>query len=184
MQKTMLSVKRSIFSTLCLIICLFIMSGCQSKPQAAVTQAVPTTIDQSGLPWSIIVVKWEVTNDLSGSQAAQQYNGDVVQIQYNEKPSDGKSFLLLDLSVTKQVAGASTFSWKNLYVKDSSGNHYARMENDTFLENYNFPRLKSTDLTLGENKGFACFEIPVDSAKGGLSLVYESTDESLELPLQ
>jgi hypothetical protein len=159
MHNMMLINKKLISLSFILMVSLSILVGCQTKPTVTET-TVQTVMDQSGLPWKIEVNKWEVTDDLSGSQAAQQYNGDVVQIQYNEKPSDGMSFLLVELTVTKQVAGALSFSWKNVSIKDSTGGRYARMANDTFLENYNFPRIKSTDLTLGENKGFACFEIP------------------------
>lgn len=186
-MKTMVSITKKLFF---LMIALAMLPGsltaCQKQvtPEQATTQAPAPTVDQSGFAWSIVVKKWEVSADLSGSQAAQQYNGDVTQIKYNEKPSDGNTFLLVDLIVTKQVAGASTFSWKNLSVRDSAGNLYARMENDTFLTNFNFPRLKSTDLTLGENKGFICFEIPTAAAKDPLSLVYAAADETVELPLQ
>jgi hypothetical protein len=147
------------------------------------TRSINSNIDQSEFPWSIQVLKWEIAQDLKGSQSIQQYNGDVTQLQFNDKPAEGKSFLLLELIVEKQISGSSTFYWQDLTIIDADGNSYSRMENDTFLQNYNFPRLKSTDLTLGTNKGFIAFEIPTEVVKNGLKLVYSSPDMNLELPL-
>lgn len=180
MQNIMSRNKPGLFFVTIFFFGCVIIAACQGKPS---TTTAPTAIDQSQFPWSVEVTKSEAVKDLSGSEAAQQYNGDVTQIQFVEKPADGDMFLLVELTVTKQVAGASTFAWKNLSVKDGSGNSYTRMENDTFLQNYNFPRLKSTNLTLGTNKGFICFEIPAEAVKGDLSLVYTSAEMSLEIPL-
>jgi len=166
-----------------LLLCLgiLVLSGCAAAPS---TQTVAPSVDQTNFPWAIELNRWEVASDLNGSQSVMEYNGDSTSIQLNEKPSDGNTFLLVELTVKKQIAGSSTFKWEYLSVKDETGSHYSRMQNDTFLESYNFPRLKSTDLTFGENKGFICFEIPQDTASDTITLVYESPDETIELPLQ
>ena len=105
-----------------------------------------------------------------------QYNGVATNIQYEEKPSAGHTFLLMRLTIEKQSAGPSTFRWDDLFVVDSAGNKTYRLPNDTFLVNYNLLRIKSTDLVIGRNEGYLCFEVPVASATGDLNLVYESAE--------
>lgn len=180
MKNMILHNKKNIISGCVFVIALFFLCACQANPSSPVTA---TAIDQSHNAWSIMVVGWESVSDLSGSQLVQQYNGDVTQMQFVDKPEDGKVFLLVDLVIEKQVSGPSTFKWQDLMVKDAEGNTYTRMENDTFLKSYNFPRLKSTDLTLGTNKGYIVFEIPSEVVKNGLSLVYSSADIQFETPL-
>lgn len=98
------------------------------KPSLAATQ--------NKLNWVVELIKWETASDLKGTQSAQQYNGDVTRIQFSEKPADGKIFLLIEMSIDKQIPGPSTFDWDQLYIVDSVGNQYHRMENDTFLQNF------------------------------------------------
>ena len=66
--------------------------------------------------------KWEIANDLKGTESALQYNGDITEIQINESPSDGNTFLLVELTIEKQKSGASSFVWKDLFVLDEEGN--------------------------------------------------------------
>jgi N-acetylglutamate synthase-like GNAT family acetyltransferase len=91
-----------------------------------------------------------------------------VQISYQEKPGEGNTFLLLELVTEKVKSGASKFEWEKVYALDSP--------NDTFLESFNFGRIKSTDLTFEKNERFICFEISRQSAKGKLYLVYNSSE--------
>ena len=146
------------------------------KPSLAATQ--------NKLNWVVELIKWETASDLKGTQSAQQYNGDVTRIQFSEKPADGKIFLLIEMSIDKQIPGPSTFDWDQLYIVDSVGNQYHRMENDTFLQNFNFPRIKSTNLTIGENKGFICFEIPIEASEQKLELVISNADGTQNIPLK
>ena len=43
------------------------------------------------------------------------------------------------------------------------------MQNDTFLSNLGIPRIKGTDIVLGSETGYVCFEIPEKSS--GLSFI-------------
>jgi len=133
--------------------------------------------------WTISVLKWEITDNLEATESVLQYNGDVTINQLEEKPSDGFTFLLIKLEITKVKPGSSAFIWKNLYISDSDGNKYQRLSNDTFLDNYNLPRIKSTDLTLGSNEGYICVEIPNSVKDENLSISYESTDGKYIVPL-
>jgi hypothetical protein len=99
-----------------------------------------------------------------------------VQISYQEKPGEGNTFLLLELVTEKVKSGASKFEWEKVYALDSAGNKFYRHPNDTFLESFNFGRIKSTDLTFEKNERFICFEISRQSAKGKLYLVYNSSE--------
>lgn len=141
-------------------------------------------MDATAFLWGVEVLHWEVASDLSATEAAVQYNGDVVQIAHEEKPSAGNTFLLVELRIQKQKIGPGVFKWANVYVEDAEGNRYARHENDTFLQVYQFKRLKATDLTLGTNEGFACFEIPEFAADTPLALVYEAPEGLLRVALE
>lgn len=45
-------------------------------------------------------------------------------------------------------------------------------------------RLKSTDLTIGNNSGYICLEIPVDTDLTGLRLIHEATKGKNIIPIQ
>jgi hypothetical protein len=156
----------------------------EEKPIVLSQMEPSLTATQNKLTWVVELIKWETASDLKGSQSAQQYNGDVTQIQFSEKPSDGKIFLLIEMSIDKQIPGPSTFDWDQLYIVDPAGNQYHRMANDTFLQNFNFPRIKSTNLSIGENKGFICFEIPIEASVQKLELVISNADGTQNIPLK
>lgn len=171
--------KRWLFSLSLLLLVSIV--ACSASPQKTETNVQPQKSDFS---WTIVLNKWEVADNLSNTKSAVQYNGDVTQIQYSEKPSEGNTFLLLELTIEKQKPGSSSIKWDHLYVKDSNGIKYFRHPNDTFLENYNFPRIKSVDLTFGKNDGFICFEIPKTAANDSLNLIYESNEGINQIPLK
>lgn len=157
------------------------MTSCFGERTNSIADYAEPFDDQA---WTIMLEKWEIADDLKGTESALQYNGDITEIQINESPSDGNTFLLVELTIEKQKSGASSFVWKDLFVLDEQGKTYFRHPNDTFLENYNFPRIKSTDLTIGKNKGFICFEIPKSITNDKLFLVYESPEGVVQIPLK
>ena len=132
-----------------------------------------------------MTVKGTETKDgLSGTQSDLQYSGETVQTQIMENPGKGNMFLIVQMVVEKTQAGTSAFSWDRLFVMDSGGTRYSRSDNDSFLENYGYTRIKSTDLTIGTNEGAACFEIPSSSVADTLMLVYESDEGNISIPLK
>ena len=72
-------------------------------------------------------------------------------------------FLLLELDIEKVGIGRAFLSWSDAHVLDAEGNVYYRHPNDTFLANLNIPRIRGTDIVLGLEYGFVCFEIPKGS---------------------
>ena len=96
---------------------------------------------------------------------------------HDDAPSEGKVFLILTMTITKQKTGGGQFDWARLTVKDASGNVYHRMENDAFLSNHTYNRMPGTSLQIGENRGSICLELPPEAAKGGLTLCYDAGDE-------
>ena len=143
-----------------------------------------TPITQGNGTWSITLLKYEASDSLEGTSSIVQYNGEVTYNDLSEKPTSGNTFLLLKMTITKEKSGASSFKWENFYIMDESGNKYFRLKNDTFLESYNLPRIKSTNLTLGTNEGFICLEIPLSIAEQNLTVVYDSADGMIEIPFQ
>ena len=77
------------------------------------------------------------------------------------EPAGGHVFLLLEIE--KTGTGRAAFSWGDAHIMDAGGNVYYRHPNDTFLANLNIPRIRGTDIVLGLEYGFVCFEIPKDA---------------------
>jgi len=162
---------------------LFSLSACSTNGGLS-AKGVNTKLNQSEYSWSIILKNSETADDLNTTKAAVQYNGDITHISYQEKPKEGNTFLLVELIIEKTKSGPSKFEWANLYVLDSSGVKFYRHPNDTFLESFNFSRIKSTDLTFGKNEGFICFEMTKQASKGKLYLVYDSLEGENRIKLK
>ncbi|HPE70196.1 MAG TPA: hypothetical protein P5560_12260 [Thermotogota bacterium] len=126
---------------------------------------------------------WETTSSLKSTQSSVQYNGVIQKVEHEQTPSEGMVFLLLDMVVEKKQAGASVFSWENVFVEDAEGHRFSRHPNDSFLASYDRQRMKGTSLNFGKNEGYVCFEIPEESANGALRLVVllEQQEHSLEI---
>jgi|GEM_PF-1105786 len=148
------------------------------------TQGTASQDSQQTYDWAIVLVSSKTADALNATKDVPKYNGDISQETVESKPREGCVYLLLKLEIQKQASGAANFEWKKLSIQDSSGNSYQRMENDTFLETFGYSRIKSTDLTLGKNEGFVCFEIKKESAAGGLELIYEDPQGENRIKIQ
>jgi hypothetical protein len=146
------------------------------------TQNNPVIENTSKL-WNVEIKQAKAATSLSAYKSSLQYGGTVIEIPFEQLPKDGYLFLLLNMTVEKIDSGKSTFSWKGAYIIDSDGNKYARHENDTFLDALKFKRLKATDIVLGLNEGYVCYEIPIKTAKNNLWFIYESDDDYIKIKL-
>lgn len=164
-----------------LLSALFSLSlGCAAQakaPAAAATEA------DSSLIWQISVVESEITANISSTKAFVEYGGDVNQVSYSDQPSEGNVYLLVLANIDKNQPGKEKFVWSELSVLDADGNAYARMDNDTFLETHGLPRIKSTDLSIGNNHGYVCFEVPASSDFSKLTLVYAAEGSAQNIAL-
>lgn len=164
-----------------LLSALFSLSlGCAA--QAKAPAAVATEADSS-LIWQISVVESEITANISSTKAFVEYGGDVNQVSYSDQPSEGNVYLLVLANIDKNQPGKEKFVWSELSVLDADGNAYARMDNDTFLETHGLPRIKSTDLSIGNNHGYVCFEVPASSDFSKLTLVYAAEGSAQNIAL-
>lgn len=136
--------------------------------------SVVGTLD--GFPWTVELRNAQIKNALHTAAGLEQYDGTIVDVDYDDAPSEGRVFLILTLTITKSGTGGSSFDWKKLSLRDGTGNSYNRMENDTFLQTHQYNRLASTPLQIGEHKGSICFEIPADQADGTFTLQYDAGD--------
>jgi hypothetical protein len=134
--------------------------------------------------WQITAVRCEISDDLSTTQSAVQYDGDSITIELNEKPKEGNVFVLIEMIIEKTGVGAGAFEWDHSYVLDSSDNQYQRHANDTFLQNFNLPRIKSTDLVFGKNEGFVCYELPREAADDALFFVYQTDADMVTIRIR
>ncbi|MDL2237389.1 hypothetical protein LJC56_06125 [Christensenellaceae bacterium OttesenSCG-928-K19] len=160
-----------------------------STPPATATAASPSeqdgalqAADDNGM-WSVELLFAEMTDTLAGTQAVVQYSGEVETVETNDSPKPGNAFLLLELLIEKMQNGSSSFTWENAYVEDGDGNQYMRHDNDTFLSGYNLPRLKSVELKIGANQGFACYEIPENVSTDCLWFVYDGTEGTVRVKI-
>ena len=164
-----------------LLSALFSLSlGCAAQakaPAAAATEA------DSSLIWQISVVESEITANISSTKAFVEYGGDVNQVSYSDQPSEGNVYLLVLANIDKNQPGKEKFVWSELSVLDADGNAYARMDNNTFLETHGLPRIKSTDLSIGNNHGYVCFEVPASSDFSKLTLVYAAEGSAQNIAL-
>lgn len=165
--------KKKILIVVLLVSLMVWVCGCGSE-----SEEVPENVssNQEDFLWQLSLVNAEIADNLANTQVFIQYDGVAEEVPYAKSPSDGNTFLLLELNIDKTEAGGQPFSWSDTYVMDGEGNQYKRHENDTFLEDYNLPRLKATDLTIGSNTGFVCFEIPVGTDTSNLKFVHEAAE--------
>ena len=135
------------------------------------TEAKPQII------WDITIKSHEIKGKLETVTPVTQYDGSIVNVPYNNAPASGNVYLLINMEVNKTAGGDKTFIWKNLNVIDGQGGKWGRVENDNFLQDHGYNRMRGDDLKLGKNDGFVCFEIPQDKASVPLSLEYEFNGE-------
>lgn len=129
-----------------------------------------------GFPWTVELTAEELKDTLHTEDSVQQYDGSFDDVNYDNAPTNGHTFLILTLTISKAGTGDSPFDWTKLCLLDEAGNAYNRMENDTFLQNHRYNRLASTPLQIGEYKGSICFEIPTNIANESLTLRYDAGD--------
>jgi hypothetical protein len=164
-----------------LLLCLGLtLSGCQSSG----TTSSPTP--DLGLPWQIKVSSFEIKDSLNAVESVTQYNGSKIDVVHTQTPDAGYVYLILDVTVSKKdTQSTASFDWQWLVVKDASGNSYHRLENDTFLEQYQYsPRITGLELRFGENSGWMAYEIPASVATGNLTLAYTASESQQEIFLK
>lgn len=160
---------------------LLLTVGCAAQAKAP-AEAASTPADSS-LLWQISVEESEITDSISSTQAVVAYGGDVSQVSHSDAPTEGNVYLLVLLNIDKAQAGKDKFLWSDLSVVDADGNAYSRMANDTFLETHGLPRVKATDLSIGNNHGYVCFEIPATLDASKLKLVYSAEGSAQQIAL-
>ena len=159
---------------------LLLCAGCAAQAKAP---AVAAATADASLVWQISVETSEITSSISSTEAVVTYGGDVNQVSHSDDPSEGNVYLLLLLNIDKTQAGKDKFLWSDLSVVDADGNTYARMANDTFLETHGLPRVKATDLSIGNNHGYICFEVPATVDDSKLTLVYSAEGSAQQIAL-
>ena len=166
----------SIVIPLLLSFCL-ILSSCQGEQETVANTDAPDTT-QSGM-WRVSLLSSEFADSLTATLAAIQYGGDILETTQEVTPSGGNTFLLLELEVEKVGTGRAAFSWGDAHIEDEGGNAYFRHPNDTFLSNLNIPRLRGTEIVLGLEYGYACFEVPKGAS--GLRFIADEGQITIEI---
>ena len=137
------------------------------------------------LVWKVALSKYEIKDSLSSVESVTQYNGSVTKVNHQQSPDSGDVYLIMDVTVSKTGDQSATFDWQNLVIEDASGNTYHRLDNDTFLEQYQYtPRITGLALRLGEYSGWMCYEVPTSAAKGKLTLSYTGEGSQQQIVLQ
>ena len=81
-----------------------------------------TASDQSAFTWQIQLLGYEVKTALHTDAGVPQYDGAVLDVAYDNAPSEGCTFLILTLDIQKSRAGGGGFDWQKLTVRDENGN--------------------------------------------------------------
>jgi len=160
----------SLMLPLPLVVLLFACAGAPSGSEG--------TAQQSDM-WRVELHSAELADNLTATLSAMQYGGGVINSTKEIEPGEGNTFLLLELTVEKIGTGRAAFSWADAHIEDSGGNAYYRHPNDTFLANLNLPRLRGTDIVLGKETGFACFEV----SKGAEGLQFVADEGNIRIEI-
>jgi hypothetical protein len=152
------------------------LTGCQTS----------TATSSPAGPWQIEVSQFEIKDSLDSVESVTQYDGSTIDVVHSQKPDAGDVYLIIEVTVRKtDITSTSPFDWQWLVVMDVSGNSYSRLENDTFLTQYQYsPRITGLELRFGENSGWMAYEVPATSGKGKLNLVYTAQESYQEIVLQ
>ena len=129
--------------------------------------------------WTVELRGFEIADSLLTSSTVMEYGGGVTITEHTVEPAYGNVFLLLELRIEKTGEGRAAFSWKDAFIEDSDGNKHYRHTNDTFLTNLGIPRIRGTDIVLGYEYGFVCFEIPRDAT--GLRFIADEGNIVIEV---
>jgi hypothetical protein len=135
----------------------------------------PKNSDQSQFSWQITVKGSRTETVLTDQVTVTNYDGTSQIVTQTDKPSTGKVYVLLHLSIRKAQAGGSAFSWSKLTLKDANDQTYQRL-NDDFLNQHNFDRLQGIDLVLGDHDGWIAFEVDAKTATKTLTLIYAADE--------
>lgn len=185
MHKNLMKIFFVVMISLSLISC---NQGGTTETQAPETQPAQTNeelssqsdtaqpSDQSGFLWQITVAETVMHDELHTVTPVTQYDGSVVNINYDQVPGENNCYILVNLAVKKASAGNSVFSWADLVLQDAQEISYNRHENDIFLSDHDYKRMTGTDLKLGTNEGWICFEIPKSAAEGALTLIHHAQE--------
>jgi hypothetical protein len=144
------------------------------------------TTPTSTLTWQVEVSKVEIKDSLNAVESVTQYDGSKIDVVHTQNPATGDVYLIMEVTIRKtDNQSAIPFDWSQLVVVDSSGNSHHRLDNDTFLEYFQYsPRITGLELRFGETAGWMGYEIPASTAKGKLTLSYTAEGSQQDLTLQ
>lgn len=155
---------------LLVIITLNMLTACQSE-----------AVDTSGYTWGVEVLDAVSVENLSTDTEVTQYDGSISKERYEQNASTGYRYVLVELSLIKQVSGGDSFEWTDIGLVDSAGNAYSRLE-DGFLELHQYERLPQIELKIGEYEGWIAFEVKEEAIET-LHFFYDATEGYWDLPL-
>jgi hypothetical protein len=143
--------------------------------------ASPQPTDNPNLIWNVDLLKFEVKDKLENIETVPQYVGSTEEVHY-QYPDEGNVFLIMEVNISKPGTDVTPFDWSKLTVQDEAGNIFQRDSNDTFLEQFEYtPRITGLEIKFGVNEGWLCYEIPAQSAKGKLTLIYSDEGSQQEI---
>jgi len=163
------------------ILLAFCLAVALTSCQASKATPAPAT-----LAWQVQVSKADIKDSLHYVEVVTQYDGSKLDVTHSQNPTAGNVYLILNGSVSKTGSPSTVpFDWQWLVVRDAAGNTFHRLENDTFLEQFQYtPRITGLQLRLGEYNGWLCYEIPASAEKGKLTLAYTAEGSQQEIILQ
>ena len=137
----------------------------------------------SSSTWKVSVKNVEISDGLNTVAKVKQYDGSLMDVAYTNIPSEGNEYLLLEIEVEKIGTGTTPFAWNNAAIKNAKSDVEYKRVDDVFLTDHGYQRMNGTDLKIGDNDGWICFEIPETSETADLEFLYTVDDEKIQISL-
>lgn len=108
--------------------------------------------------WYLGIAKLETTARLYTEKQSTDYGGAIITNKYENLPNAGMRFVVVNLALTKTVAGGANFAADKLCLT-IGGNSYQRILDDSFLTNHDYTTFPNTEILAGSRTGDVVFEV-------------------------
>ncbi len=115
------------------------------------------------------IESYVVLEELETVVTESLYGGETELVTFFNEPSEGMSFLLLDVNI--EIKEGEKINLDNIYMY-VNGKKYKRIKNDIFLSEHGYDYLKH-DYSSIDVRGWICFEIPKIIDEDNLKLTAE-----------
>ena len=128
--------------------------------------------------WKLDVQSVDVYASFSLEQEVETYTGDIMLHKIEQKPSEGFSYVVISIVVSREDTKSKFYSESLKLFVDSQ--LFDREKEDVFLIDYGLKPFTHLNIKLGVHRGVLIFAVPSDLIKKPMSLVYGN--KKIKLP--